>query len=360
MKIKTLSLIVISSLLISCNSGLDDSVGEEPTREIPFQENPLNETSEVLPAEIPVDLNLPIFLTTMTHMESNFLDDQDEKVFQMHIKNLTYAMDLADEYDATLTIESENPFSIANKLWDVNFMQEILNRGHGVGTHCDLGGPNEISDELLTQQALENKELVDKLVGEENNSGCSGLGSSADWITAAQDAGFTYINGIVGFHLLAIPYEERPEEWTDEEIFADKFHFNVPLDIMGRIYLIQLKDAEDWKDDGQGIVVSNGELGKLAHLKEGSREACSGPQSSCDYGTDDVDTLIALIKEVDTNRDPSRVAKLSLYFPVTDWNQKNKDVLSYFFEEMQKLQNEGVIQWASQKEVVDTYLELEA
>ena len=46
----------------------------------------------------------PLYLTTMTHMEGGWLDDKDEDLFLMHVDQLHYGMDLAEEYDAILTI----------------------------------------------------------------------------------------------------------------------------------------------------------------------------------------------------------------------------------------------------------------
>ena len=165
-------------------------------------QNSENENPEEVSTELTEDA--PFFITTMTHMEGGHNDDEQEAVFWRHVDQLRYAMDLADEYDAILTIESEKPFARANIIWDHNMMQEIMDRGHGVGTHCDLSPTTPKSLEEFTEDFKENKTLVDDLIGEENNHGCSGGGGMNDWVNAATNAGFTYLDGIVGFHLLAI------------------------------------------------------------------------------------------------------------------------------------------------------------
>ena len=81
----------------------------------------------------------PLFMTTMTHMEQGFDDDTNQAVFLLHVDQLRYGMDLFDAYGARMTVESEQPFARANALWDLNILAEILGRGHGVGTHCDIG-----------------------------------------------------------------------------------------------------------------------------------------------------------------------------------------------------------------------------
>lgn len=298
----------------------------------------------------------PLFLTTMTHMEGSFNDDRLEDLFLSHVEELRYGMDLADEYNAILTIESEKPFAIANTTWGINIMKEILDRGHGVGTHCDFGANEEIPTTLLTEMFKENKELIDELVGSENNHGCSGGGGPGDWITAATNAGFDYVNGIVSMHLLAIEEEGRPDkEWSNAHI-EKEFHENIPEDIMDRIYPIKLKDTMDWENDEDGIIViSNGELGTLPDIEENydQRTECKG---SCELNTDDIDELFNIIQDVNRERDKTKVAKLNIYIPVNMFEQENEDILRYFFSRMQELQTDDIMKWASQWEVVETYL----
>lgn len=306
-------------------------------------------------------LSYPLYLTTMTHMEGNFDDAESEIVFDKHVDMLRYAMDLAEEYEAILTIETEKPFAEANAIWGLNIMEEILERGHGVGTHCDVGGPtgDKKSPEEFAKEIRENKELVDVLVGAENNHGCSGAGGFSDWAQAMTIAGFDYINGIVGMHLLAVPEAERPMPWDDKVILnSGAFHYSFPEEVIDRIYLFQLEDTTDWQADETGIVVSSGELGRLDGLAEGGFENSSTcpANRNCPLTMEDVDAFVEIVEAVANERDASKVAKLTLYFPVSNFMPENEEVLRAFFETAQELQAEGKIEWASQWEVVETYL----
>ena len=87
----------------------------------------------------------------MTHMEGGFKDDQEQAAFLLHVEQLRYGLALANEYGAKFTVESEMPFTRACQTWEVNAMQEVLNLGHGVGTHCDIGfGGPTLSDRART------------------------------------------------------------------------------------------------------------------------------------------------------------------------------------------------------------------
>lgn len=294
----------------------------------------------------------PLYLTTMTHMESSFMDDRDRALYDRHLEQLTYGMDLADAYGAKLTIESEKPFARADAKYGVNFMSQILARGHGVGTHCDVGFKDPLmSSEQFAAKLRENKALVDALVGPENNLGCSGAGGVNDYVIGAHLAGFSYLNGIVSMHYLSMPLENRPSpQWTNEYIQRGHFHENAPLDLEARIYPFRLKDASDFVPDEDGvIVISAGDLGGLIRLQETA--AGKDCRNQCTLTRSDVDEAVRLIREVDSLRDPNKLAKASLYLEAAIFVPENEDGLRYFFSQMQALAAEGVITWATQADV---------
>jgi len=298
----------------------------------------------------------PLYLTTMTHMESNFTDDRDQAVFLRHVELLRYGISLAREYGAKLTIESELPFALACEKWGVNIFQEILNQGMGVGTHSDLGFKENFSVDQFARELIKRKEVIDRLVGAQNNRGTSGAGSAVDWVLAATQAGFKYMDGIVGMHYLSMPMENRPSpEWTDEYIRNIAYHDGAPVDLYERITPIMMKDAKDFKNDPDGtILVISGEIGRLDSMAEGDGKQC--PKGNCPLTNTDVDTLVQMIIEINQNRDNDRIAKLTLYFPVDNFAATNEQVLRYFFSKMQELQNKGLIVWATQGEVYDAYM----
>jgi len=302
----------------------------------------------------------PLYMTTMTHMEGGFTDDKDQGVFLKHVDELRYGMDLADEYGAKLTIESEQPFARANTKWNLNAMVEVLQRGHGVGTHCDFGFRDEVmSVDKYSRFFAENKALVDALVGAESNLGCSGGGGANDWALAASMAGFKYLDGIVGMHYLSMPLVNRPDSaWTDDYICSEGYHMNAPVDLYQRIYPFGVANAQDFvADEAPVIVVSSGEMGPLAGMAEGVGEVGGGQcRPECVLTNEDVDALVAKILGINQNRDRSRVAKLTIYIPAALFVEENGDGLRYFFSQMQSLAQQGVITWATQKQVYEAYV----
>lgn len=305
-----------------------------------------------------------LYLTVMTHMEQSFFDDRDEDIFLEHVEQLRYAMDQADRVGAILSIESEKPFAEANFIWDIPILQEILDRGHGVQTHCDLGSKytqEKMSGHKYAEAFAENKEIVDRLIGEENNLGCSGGAGINDWAVAASLAGFKYINGIVAGHLLAMDYENRPgEKWTDEYLSSDGWHMEFPENLEDRIYPLALADATDFmEDDNPVIIMLPGTIGRLDHALEGPDDLCVRT-GSCEFTNEDIDAMLTTIQEVIDIYDPELgVAKMTVYVPASLYNEENNLLFNYFFEEIGKLRDENLIKFGTHKEIYEAFVEQE-
>lgn len=303
----------------------------------------------------------PIYLTTMTHMEKSFEDDTSEVAFENHVAELRFGMDLADEYGAKLTVESEQSFARANEIWGLNVMREIVDRGHGVGTHCDFG----FRDAATTPQKYakffeENKALVDALVGADNNRGCSGGGGESDWVQAATIAGFDYIDGFVGMHLLAVPMSARPDAtWTNETIRETYFHYNVPLDPEWHFYPFMLKNTLDMEPDEDGtIVVLSGDLGRLDTAAEeaGGGDYVCKKADKCPITQEDVDAIVADIMDAHANHDGTKIGKINVYLPANLFTAENEAGLRLFFSKMRELEEQGIVTWATIGDVYDAYV----
>lgn len=310
--------------------------------------NSPKQANTVVPVEELVDHSTPapLYITTMTHMEGVFKDDKDQALFLKHVEDLRWAMDLFDEYGAKLTIESEQSFATANIRWNQNFLQEVVDAGHGVGTHADFGASGKpLSLEELTQRFVENKKLVDQLVGADKNVGVSGGTGPTDWVLAASGAGFKFMDGVTGFGYLSMPLQERPAGWTDEYIRQTAYHDPIPTDFSQRIYPIALADAKDLVPDKPGVlVVMGGDIGELASLAEG-RSNCA---PKCTLTSEDVDKVVEAIDEALRIQDPQKVARINLHIPLTLFTRQNEELLRYFLDRIKTYTASGDVLWATQ------------
>ncbi len=294
----------------------------------------------------------PVYFATMTHLEGGWTQAlQSEFFFDKQASYLRQAYDYAEQYDAVITIESEIPMAEAMIKWDDNLLQEALDRGQGVGTHCDIDPRTTFSTQEIIAEFVARKEAVDALVDPSENLGCAGGGGPSDWYLGAVGAGFTYLDGIVGFHYLAIPVADRPEGWDNRSILQEYYHYAAPADD-SRFYPVFVSEVGFEEDATGDLLISAGDIGAIQSIAEldgieGWEGECDGP---CEFTRQDVDVLVKRIKTLVEGRDESRIMKLQVYIATQYYDDPD---MEYFFSEMQKLQEEGVIQWASQKQVYE-------
>lgn len=342
-----LSLAVVALLLVL--------MGVNPLTVSPENPDDSNELSvEVEIMEEKVQQEAPLFFSTMTHLEGDWdFVEELEAGFDRQAGYLRVAMDYAETYDAILTFESEMPFARAMVKWDDNIFQEALDRGMGIGTHCDTTPRASYTDEELMDQLSERKALIDAVVDSSENLGCAGAGGKPDWYAGMVGAGFKYINGIVGFHYLAMPLSARPAGWTDQAIYAEYFHDAAP-EAPERYYPFRINRVGFEPSDTGDLVVSAGDIGEISSIGDKVGDSWDAPCSpNCEIDEQDVAKIVETILEFNKTRDRSRVAKMQVYIATQKFSDPG---IELFFQEMQRLQNEGVIEWASQKEVYETFV----
>ncbi len=311
--------------------------------------------------EVEIQEEAPVFFSTMTHLEGDwdFVEEREEG-FDRQAGYLRMGMDYAEQYDAILTFESEMPFARAMVKWDDNVFQEALDRGMGIGTHCDTRPTEPRSVEEFAADIAERKALVDAVVDSSENLGCAGAGGLNDWYGGMVGAGFNYINGIVGFHYLAMPLRERPEGWDNRAITSEYYHYTAPEEDDLRYYPFRVSSASFTEDPSGELVVSAGDIGEISSIGDLALAGETGWGADCSpncaIDMADVDAIEDAIRSFVETRDTSRVAKLQVYISTQKFSDPG---IELFFERLQALQDEGVIQWASQKEVYEAFVEWE-
>lgn len=280
-------------------------------------------------------------------MEEDFKDDTDKGLFDRHVANMRWAMDLFDEYGAKLTFESDQPFAKANTVWGVNVLKEVVDRGHGVGTHAGFGVTRGVTMTVdqLAAKFKENKTLVDALVGAENNRGVSGGTGPTDWVLAASAAGFDFIDAVTGFGYLSMSVSARPDGWTNQHILKTTFHDAIPPEFSERLYPRLLGDAKDLTPDANGVLtMMGGDIGELSSLG-GGRNACF---PNCVLDSTDLAAIADAIAEADSIRDRSRVARINVHIPMALLDKKNETLLRQMLAEIKAYADKGTVTWATQ------------
>lgn len=328
------------------------SFQKEPARQPSPSRPPISSTRpEPSPAAIPTTASsktgAPLYFTTMTHMEEDFKDDKDKGLFDRHVANMRWAMDLFDEYGAKLTFESDQPFAKANTVWGVNVLKEAVDRGHGVGTHAGFGATKGVTltVDQLAAKFKENKDLIDGLVGASNNRGVSGGTGPTDWVLGASAAGFDFIDAVTGFGYLSMPVSARPDGWTNQYVMKTAYHDSIPPEFADRLYPLSLSDAKDLVPDANGVLtMMGGDIGELSSLGDG-RNNCF---PNCVLDLADVTAVTDAIAEADSIRDRSRVARVNMHIPMILLDKKNETLLRQMLAGIKAYADKGTVAWATQ------------
>ena len=321
--------------------------------------NTTPDTTNVTPDDDAGTRKWPVYITTTTHLEGSWIEASSNEVFFNRQASLVrHGMDIAEEYGAVLTIESEIPMALGMERFNDNLLSEVLARGHGVGTHCDIAPKTRFTAVEMVAEFLRRTTLVDALVGEENNLGCSGGGGYSDWYAGAVGAGLAYIDGGVGYHYLALPLSARPDGWTDKAIMDEYFHDPAPQNIDQHFHPFRI-GALGFDEDPDGeLLMSGGALGRIENLAEigdwSLRQQTDCPRNVCPFTQDDVTTAVEFVREFALNDDRARPAKITFNFATTSFDNENDAFLHAFFSAMQELVEDGLVEWTSQRVVYET------
>jgi hypothetical protein len=304
----------------------------------------------------------PIHFGVMVHLESG-MQFTSQQMFTGYDQSVREIIDLFSANGAKLTVESEKPYAEAAAQWaaDDNALLYSLSKGLGVGTHCDIGGPQTSAADFA-----ENKAKVDALVGAENNLGCSGGWGQADWVNAAADGGFKYLDGVVMMAYLGVPEQNRPVDpdtgspYTDQKIMQVVYHDPAPPDPLDRLYPRLLADTNDFEADLDGrLLLLTGELGEVASLFEG-RSNCF---PNCVLTQEDLDVVVDTVEEAWAGKDHSRFAMMYLHFPVgtlradaSGTTEQKQQLVAGWLQQMAVLQTEGKIAWVTQKQAYEGFV----
>ncbi|MEK7632584.1 MAG: CocE/NonD family hydrolase [Patescibacteria group bacterium] len=301
----------------------------------------------------PARTDAPLYFTTMTHMEEDWEDDTIKPLFTKHVAQIRAAMDLFDTFGAKLTIESAEPFASANVKWGVNVMEEVVDRGHGVGTHAGF----HVDDDSFTPETYaagfaKAKAAVDVLVGEEHNQGVSGGFAYDGWVDAAAKGGFKYLDGLTALGYLSMPMENRPQGFTDAYIRNVVYHDSIPPSFADRLYMYDLKDSTDLVPDDDGVLtIMGGEIGELRSIAEG-RSTCN---PDCIFDQADIDAVVKNIQEADAIRDRSKVARINVHIPLELLTKEGEPLMRKFLEALKPFADDGTIIFATQLDAYKAY-----
>jgi len=319
-------------LLMGCNESSSTSDKNEES----------NETTEIEESNTSQSSNGIVYIGFMIHLEDNWTDDKDEISFNNHAKQLIFGADLIEPYGAKFTAESALPFAKGCVNWGDNVLQSMLDKGMGVGSHSNT-----------VALYAETKVIIDQLVGVENNRGISGgWGNQGtdDWAQEATKLGFKYLDALVLMGYYTVPEEDRPANMSNAYI-DENFHDPAPDDFATRIHPHRVTSATSWPNDTEGeVVLLTGSLGALYKLDKNATE---------EFDEEDVEAFIEGVKNAVALSTSENFTVVYTHSPLKLYTPQNAHLFEKLFEGLEDLKDQGLIQYGTQGEIYDKYIEWE-
>lgn len=340
------------------------STTEAPMRELQPSENDNGETSpcgdgvcqgpenpEICPAdcssqgveapEQDVSNDLPpLYLGISVHLEGWKLGNQElgynQELYARYREMILTYSDLANSYEMPFTWETANLIEPSTAL-ESNVLLELYQNGDGVGVHADLGGQTPYpGGQTAFSKDMEDLRLAMNAIGIPVGH-ASGVCSTLDWVTAAQDAGYEAVTGVVEYCLKSLPLDQQSEEIRTCEGPA-LCHDPFPGEIPALLHPWRASDGRSWTkpaEEGLLIVPSAGQL--PCSLEAGSTPNCN----------------FQIIEDALAARQSSKFH--SLFFVWSFGSPLEEDLLRVFYEGLQPYLESGDVIWQTMPELIATY-----
>ncbi len=285
----------------------------------------------------------PIYLAMTVHLEG--WSAEEKNVFEQYSQKIREYAQLANKYGAHLSWEARNIVKPSFVFGD-NVLGELIDvNGDTVGLHADIGGPvNNGPDwtDATFQVELESMVADMKDLGIEPTS-ISGICASVDWVTAAQNTGFTVTSGVVDYCLKSLPIDQQ-----SDEVKACKnpgqCHGTYPKDAVAKLHPWLARDGATWTthdpDGGLLIVPTHG---SMVCLEENATDEDSHTQ--CSFGAEDIEQAISLVQESLALVDPDQLN--TMVFVWSFGHGLDVDLFESFFQQIKVLVDEGKVVWTS-------------
>ena len=241
--------------------------------------------------------------------------------------------------------------------WNDNVLQELHDRGHGVGVHADRGFYPPGSGYTLGQFTSEIKEMRENLedIVDFPVQHVSGICSDLDWAKAATDAGYVFTTGGVGYCAQSMPLNLRPAEYRNCKNPA-QCHGNMPSDMADRINPWRISTAKgDWTlDSPDGKLVYFASDSGIKNLYEETLDA-SQTHGDYEYSEEDIDILIEKVEEAIALSDADKVN--IIYFSLSI-GAADVDTGFYtkMFQALQPYVDSGQLEYKTINEMYEQYI----
>ncbi len=292
-----------------------------------------------------------LYLGIMVHLEG-WSDDQNQARFQQHAALLREYADLFEKYGARLTLESKE-FTEGCLRWGDNVLLEMEQRGHGIGVHADVGGNPNYDCSQFANDLRAKKDQLESLGVTVRH--VSGVVSRCDWVTAAADAGYQFVTGIVAYGVMSMPLALRPEPYKQCPS-PMACHQPFPTDLADRLHPWRMNSGNDWTTptpNGRLVILpASGGLNCMS-------EAATSPDSmtQCEFTEADIEAFTRELDEALSYTSPDQV---NIYYVSWSFGTRlDEGLLEKWLQSIQPYVASGRVEWKTLPEMYDAYVQWE-
>ena len=285
-----------------------------------------------------------LYVGLMVHAEG--WDDDKSAVFARHSGMIDDYAKIFEAHSAKMTIEVSPEFVAGCKSFNSSYLEEMERRGHGIGVHADAGdGPGltqaEFVADITTQKA--NAESLDVSIRH-----VSGVCSPLDWVSAVDDAGYTFTTGGVAYCMKTYPPAVLPPEYAYVRACRTpgECHQSVPATLEERMHPWRMGSDSDWLTPAARGPV---------YLASSSGMACmdEAAAGNCELTRDDILLVRQELHEALNLTDPD---KINIYY--LSWSigsAQNETLIDEFLDVFDPYVASGRVQWKTLPEMYDSY-----
>lgn len=252
----------------------------------------------------------PLKLSVSIHVEGFQKEARDQEQFNRHVDALLVTARAAHDGGAIFSFEFSDVFMDAVRKWNSTVIEDLKALGHGTGVHADVGGQGNPSQAEMVSQLSAMKRKAEALGVDTRH--VSGVCSRGPWVEAVIEAGFQSTNGAVEYCALSL--DPIPADWdlspcTD----PSKCHGQLRVSDDLKIHPYFISSSKTFiSPSTNGLVFMLGDSGSTVVCKAEE----SARTGKCVGKSDDLPLMQAVVDSFVAQRDPKRVASLSMSWSI--------------------------------------------
>ena len=202
----------------------------------------------------------PVLFGISVHVEGWDGEVQHRHKFEAHRDAMIRFAEEVSAGGGVLTFELSDSFIEAVAVWDDSVLDRLVELGHHLALHADVGGRDRPGYDLLASVLGQMRERLSRLGVETTH--VSGVCSRGPWVEAALAAGFTSTGGAVAYCATSMDADLLGDNagWIKACRNPTACHGPPPVEVARRFHPFHAESSADWMVsdavDGLLIVVS--------------------------------------------------------------------------------------------------------